>query len=290
MTFGFLILDKPEGMSSAFAGRICKKILNVKKLGHIGTLDPFATGVLPIAVGAATKVIQYVDVSKKTYEFEIKFGEETSTGDKTGNITATSCVSPTIEELEWVLPGFIGEVWQVPHRFSAIKVNGKRAYELARAGRSPALVARKVNIFDLHVVRQVEELVFLLSATVSSGTYIRSLSEDLAKAAGSLGHTVSLKRTKNGKFSIEKAISLDFLREKCDHVSDILLQLENVLDDILAVPVADEDGKNLASGVCVPVDEEFENGALCLARSPGGFCGLVVFRDGFVWPKKIVHF
>ena len=288
--FGILILDKPSGKSSTLIGSVCKRILKVKKLGHIGTLDPFATGVLPIAVGGATKIIPYINVDKKTYEFEIKFGQKTSTGDICGEVVESSCHIPTAEEICAVLPKFFGNILQTPHAFSAIKVGGKRAYDIARAGGVPNLVPRQVNIFDLQLLQKTHDDVFQFCATVSAGTYIRSLSEDIAEAMGALGHTVSLRRVQNGKFFIKNAISVDELREKCDNGEDILLPLEDVLDDILVIFISANDIKFFTDGRGVSVDGLYEENSLHIVRSDEKFCAIAMHSNGFLWPKRIIHF
>ena len=288
--FGILIIDKPEGMSSSFVDRICKKILGVKKIGHIGTLDPFATGVLPIAINAGTKTIPYIKTEKKTYEFEIKFGQKTNTADKTGEIVETSEVIPTAAEINNVLHKFIGEIYQKPHAFSAIKIDGKRAYEIARKGECPDIKERKITIFDLKLLQQTCGNIYKFVATVSPGTYIRTLTEDIAKAANSLGHTISLRRTLDGNFSINNAISIDNLRENVDNMRSVMLSLENVLDDIPVISVSNTDAENLVKGRPVSVASCFLDESIYSAVSENGFLGIVKFLDGFIFPKRIIRF
>ena len=288
MNSGILILNKPEGISSTFAGNICKKILKTKKLGHLGTLDPFATGVLPIAVNDGTKAIPYIKIDKKTYEFEIKFGEKTNTGDKTGEIVETSNLIPNIEQIQNTIRTFIGEIFQTPHAFSAIKIDGKRAYDIARSGQIPNIKARKTTIFGLKLLEQTAENIYKFSATVSPGTYIRTLSEDIAKSLETLGHTISLKRTMDGKFSIEQAISLDNLREKCENLECVLIPPEDVLDDIPVIFISDLDAENLMKGRTISVSDRFSDGTTCSAISPGGFLGIVQYDNECINPKRII--
>ncbi|MDR3224578.1 MAG: tRNA pseudouridine(55) synthase TruB [Holosporales bacterium] len=212
---GFLVIDKLEGKTSAFIDFLCKKKLGVKKVGHLGTLDPFATGVLVIAINKATRAIRYIKPISKVYEFVVKFGEQTTTGDKTGEVVKTDSSYPDMNALENVLTNFTGEINQVPHAFSAIKVNGKRAYQLARKGIVPEIAPRKTTVFDIKILKQLDCRMFSLTATVSPGTYIRSLCEDIAKALDTVGHAWALRRIADGQFSIDQAISIDCINE-CD--------------------------------------------------------------------------
>ena len=280
---GILIIDKPEGKSSAFIDFIVKKVLGIKKVGHIGTLDPFATGVLAIALNNGTKTIPYIKAERKTYEFEIAFGKKTNTGDKTGEIVEISNNVPTTSEIESLLPQFVGEILQTPSIFSAIKVGGKRAYELARKGEIPKINSRKVNIYSLKMIGLNK-----FRAEVSPGTYIRTLTEDIAKALGTVAYTSSLRRIRDGKFSIDKSISLDELEAKRDNVIDILIPPENVLDDIPVILVSCQDAENLLLGRCVPT-QFVGNAGRYLATAENGFLEIVDFSDGIVSPKKLLR-
>lgn len=241
---GWLILDKPRGMGSTQGVSAVKRVLRQgghakTKVGHGGTLDPLAEGVLPIAVGEATKLAGRMLDASKIYEFTIRFGEETDTLDTEGVGVATSEVRPTLAEVEAVLARFTGAIEQVPPAYSALKVDGQRAYDLARAGEAVALKARGVTIHSLAITRhpgkKVEEVT--LTAHVSKGTYIRSLARDIARALGTCGHVTYLRRTKAGPFTEEQAISLDKLEEvaKGASLQDLLLPLEAGLDDIPAL-------------------------------------------------------
>ena len=280
---GILIIDKPEGKSSAFIDFIVRKILGVKKVGHIGTLDPFATGVLTVALNGGTKTIPYIKTERKIYEFEIVFGKRTNTSDKTGETIEISDKIPTISEIESVIPKFIGEIYQTPSIFSAIKVGGKRAYELARKGENPTIEPRKVNIFSLEMIGENK-----FRAEVSPGTYIRTLTEDIAKDLGTVGHTLSLRRIKDGKFSIENSISLDELEEKRNNIGSVLIPLENVLDDIPVILISCQDAQDLLLGRQISTDFVGENGKY-LASSENGFLEIVDFSDGIISPKKLLR-
>jgi tRNA pseudouridine55 synthase len=275
---GWLVLDKPVGLGSTQAVSAVKRALRDAglprhKVGHGGTLDPLASGVLPIALGEGTKLAGRLLDATKGYEFTIRFGEQTSTLDAEGEVVATSATRPTPAEVQGVLPRFTGEIEQVPPAFSALKIDGKRAYALARAGEEVALNSRKVTIFSLDIRHPregggpafssrpegqrdsgprsndvLDELT--LSANVSKGTYIRSLARDIALALGTVGHVTALRRTKAGPFTLAQAISLDFLAElsKGRRLDGAVLPLVAGLDDIPALPVSPDHAALLRQG------------------------------------------
>jgi tRNA pseudouridine55 synthase len=254
MLHGWIILDKPIGLGSTQAVGAIKRILREAgepktKVGHGGTLDPLASGVLPIALGEATKLCGRMLDATKGYDFTISFGAETETLDAEGRVVATSDVRPTIEEIEAVLPRFTGEIEQVPPAYSALKVEGKAAYSRARAGEEVEMKPRSVTIFDLRVVEATRESA-TLSATVSKGTYIRSLARDIAAALNTVGTVTMLRRTRAGPFSLESAISLDFLEEaaKARALTRTVLPLDAALDDIPALPVTPDQARLLRHG------------------------------------------
>lgn len=279
---GILVIDKPEGKTSSFVDFLCKKILNIRKAGHLGTLDPFATGILPIAINSGTKLIPYIKTERKTYEFEIKFGEQTDSGDKTGNVIKTSEVIPDYSEIEKVIQKFIGKITQVPSPFSAIKINGRPAYEMARRGQIPKMKPRVVDIFNIELID-----VNKLRAEVSPGTYIRTLTEDIAKALGTVAHTSSLRRIKDGRFGIEASISLDELEKRRDNISGILVSPENVLDDIPVILISIQDTEDLLHGRSIEM-ARCPDGVF-LASSEGGFLEIVESSGGFIKPKKLLR-
>ncbi len=244
---GWIILDKPIGLGSTQAVAAVKRNLREAgygkvKTGHGGTLDPLAEGVLPIALGEATKLAGRMLDASKIYEFTVRFGEETDTLDAEGQVVETSAVRPSRPELEAVLPRFTGPIEQVPPAYSALKVDGKRAYDLARAGETVQLDTRPVTIHSL-ALREVagdDEATFI--ANVSKGTYIRSLARDIAHALGTVGHVSMLRRLKAGPFTLAQAISLDKLNEigKGAALEDVILPLEAGLDDIPALSLDPE--------------------------------------------------
>jgi tRNA pseudouridine55 synthase len=251
---GWIVLDKPVGLGSTQAVGAVKRALREAgepktKVGHGGTLDPLASGLLPIALGEATKLAGRMLDATKAYDFTIRFGEETDSLDLEGKIIATSEVRPSLAEIESVLPRFTGPIEQVPPAFSALKVDGERAYDLARAGKDVDLKPRQVTVNALSVVNR-DDNELTLSATVSKGTYIRSLARDIAHALGTVGHVTMLRRTNAGPFSLEQAISLDKLAEiaKARALTRTVLPLEAGLDDIPGLPVTPEQAKLLRQG------------------------------------------
>lgn len=252
---GWIILDKPQNISSNQILRKIQYLLHAKKAGHIGTLDPFATGVLPLAFGEATKLIPYLEKKDKTYEFTLKFGAETSTDDTEGNIVSTSDKIPSKEEILQILPQFIGQISQTPPKYSAIHINGERAYELARKGAEFTLPSRTVLIKELILLEyKKEDKEAKFSVTCSSGTYVRTLGHDIAKALGSCGHLTALRRTKNGFFSLTDTILLDNLKNmlyKSDGVSPVL-PVKTFLCDITVIALTKAETLKLKSGQ--PID------------------------------------
>jgi tRNA pseudouridine55 synthase len=269
---GWIILDKPVGLGSTQAVSAVKRLLREAgepktKVGHGGTLDPLASGVLPIALGEATKLAGRMLDATKAYDFTIRFGEETDTLDAEGQIVATSAVRPAPEQVAAVLPRFTGAIEQVPPAYSALKIGGKAAYARARAGEEVVLKARPVTIHSLSIrhpresggpansqderdsgLRGNDEVT--LSCTVSKGTYIRSLARDIAHALNTVGHVTMLRRTRAGPFGLEQAISLDFLTEaaKARQLTRVVLPLQAALDDIPALPVTPDQARLLRHG------------------------------------------
>ncbi len=254
---GWIIIDKPLGLGSTQAVSAVKRALRTGgygkfKVGHGGTLDPLATGVLPIAVGEATKLAGRLLDGDKVYAFTIRFGEQTDTLDREGQVIATSPVRPTRAAVAAVLPRFTGAIDQVPPAYSALKVDGERAYDLARAGETVELKSRAVTIHDLRVSSDDpagdDELTIV--AHVSKGTYIRSLARDIALALGTVGHVVMLRRIRAGPFGLEAAITLDKLAElgQSRALEGILLPLRAGLDDIPAFPLTPDQAGALRQG------------------------------------------
>ena len=251
---GWLIIDKPVGPGSTQIVSAVKRALREGgysrvKVGHGGTLDPLASGVLPVALGEATKLCGRMLNAAKEYEFTIAFGAETSTLDAEGEVVGTSGRRPSLDQVEAVLPQFTGAIEQVPPTYSALKVDGRRAYDRARAGEAVEMRSRAVTVYRLTVLARSEEDV-TLSARVSKGTYIRSLARDIAYALGTVGHVSMLRRTKAGPFTLAGAISLDKLGELAQvrELEQALLPLTAGLDDIPALPVTPDQARLLRQG------------------------------------------
>jgi tRNA pseudouridine55 synthase len=251
---GWIVIDKPVGLGSTQAVSAVKRALReagepMQKVGHGGTLDPLASGVLPIAIGEATKVCGRMLDASKSYEFTVRFGEETDTLDLEGKVIATGDIRPSRDQIETVIDAFAGEIEQVPPAYSALKVEGKAAYARARAGESVELKSRRVTIFEL-LLHDTTPDSATFHARVSKGTYVRSLARDIARALNTVGHITMLRRTRAGPFGLEKAISLDFLGEaaKARRLIGAVLPLEAALDDIPALPITPDQAQLLRFG------------------------------------------
>jgi len=267
---GWLNLHKPKGCSSAKAVYMVQKITGAKKVGHAGTLDPLASGVLPLAFGDATKTIEYLHVGQKDYEFIIQFGKETTTYDSEGEVVNECDFIPTAESIEAVLSEFIGEIDQVPPKYSAIKIDGKRAYDIARKGADFEMESRKITIYDLQVIEFPSLNSVKLSVSCSKGTYIRSLAVDIARKLGSLGYVSELIRTKVDIFSIKDTVSLDKLEkivqiaidsnsaDNENKVPSYLSPVYAVLDDIPVLHVDKDIARDIKHGKVIPHNETFE--------------------------------
>ncbi|MGF7150584.1 tRNA pseudouridine55 synthase [Sphingomonas zeicaulis] len=252
---GWIIIDKPVGPGSTDIVSRVKRALRQGgypkfKIGHGGTLDPLASGVLPVAIGEATKLAGRMLDSDKVYRFTIGFGVETDTLDAEGKAVATSDVRPDLAGLQAVLPRFTGPIEQMPPAYSALKVDGQRAYDLARAGIEVKLAARAVTIHGLSIVDAALPDAVTLEASVSKGTYIRSLARDIAQALDTVGHVTMLRRTKAGPFGLKSAISLDMLDESAmaRRLEEVTLPLTAGLDGIPALDVTPDQARLLRQG------------------------------------------
>jgi tRNA pseudouridine55 synthase len=248
---GWLVIDKPEGLTSAAVVARVRKMLSAAKVGHGGTLDPMATGVLPIALGEATKTVSFAMDGRKTYQFTAVWGTATDTDDREGRVIATSDVRPTRAQIRAALPRFVGAIAQVPPRYSAVKVEGERAYALAREGQDVALEARTVSVYSFDLIDETaSESDTTFRVTCGKGTYIRALVRDLAEALGTCGHVGQLRRTACGPFSEEDAISLDKWEAlgHCPAALAYLRPVRTVLDDIPALALTDQEAHRLRHG------------------------------------------
>jgi tRNA pseudouridine55 synthase len=246
---GWLNIDKPEGITSnQVIGRV-RRALNAQKLGHAGTLDPLATGILPIALGEATKTIQFAQDRDKVYRFTIAWGEARNTDDREGTVTATSAKRPSDAEITAIIPRFIGDIEQTPPQFSAIKIDGERAYDLARAGEDVEMKSRIVSVYDLKLLSTTPDTAEL-ELECGKGTYVRAIARDMGQILGCFGHISALRRLAVGQFTEESAIPLDEF-EKMMQSADpdrYLMPVETVLDDIPALALTDTEISRIKQG------------------------------------------
>jgi tRNA pseudouridine55 synthase len=247
---GWVCLDKPLEMGSTEAVTKVRRLFDAQKAGHAGTLDPLATGILPIALGEATKTVPFMMEAQKVYRFTIQWGVSTDSVDREGDIIARSDVRPSIEAVRAALPAFIGEIDQTPPRFSAIKVDGQRAYDLARDGAEFELESRRVVIHEAEVTGAPDPDHVEITIRTGKGVYVRSLARDLAVALGAEGHVSALRRQRVGPFSTGNAVSLDFLTDLVhrDAAFEGLLPVSTALDDIPELAVTDQDAFSLRQG------------------------------------------
>jgi tRNA pseudouridine55 synthase len=251
---GWLVLDKPVGETSTFAVAVAKRALNAKKAGHAGTLDPLASGLLPIAFGDATKTVPYVMEGRKAYRFTVAWGRETATDDAEGEVIARSDLRPEAAAIIALLPGFVGTVMQTPPRYSAIKVAGERAYDLARDGEEVVLQPRPVEIDRLEMVaHEGEHSVF--EAQCGKGTYVRAIARDLGRALGCHGHVTALRRTRVGPFEEGQAVSFTTLeaakRGEGPDPAGLLKPVAAALAQVASVVVSRHDAGRLMRGQSV---------------------------------------
>jgi tRNA pseudouridine55 synthase len=293
------VLDKPEGMTSTSAVAAVKHRTGAAKAGHAGTLDPFATGVLPIALGEATKTVPYLQHAEKHYRFTVRWGVATDTDDRDGTVAAESDVRPGRTEIEAVLERFVGEIEQVPPAYSAIRIEGRRAYDLARAGKSPEMAARRVWIGELRLFDSPDADHAVFEAVCGKGTYMRALARDIAGALGTFGHLVALRRTRVGPFDEERAISLDELDEnmQCAAALTHLHSVETALDDIPALAVTEMEAGRLRNGQAISLLRkadldriaELENGDTVLTMVDGKPVALARYAAGEIQPVRVLN-
>jgi len=247
---GWVCLDKPFEMGSTEAVSRVRRLFNAQKAGHAGTLDPLASGILPIALGEATKTVPMMMEARKVYRFTLNWGVSTDSVDREGEIVGRSDVRPTVDQVKAALPAFVGEIDQVPPRFSAIKVDGARAYDLARDGAEFELQARRVTIYSAEVTDAPDAGHVEVTILTGKGVYVRSLARDLAVMLGAEGHVSALRRERVGPFSTENAVTLDSLEEMVHRgaASEGLLPVATALDDIPELAVTDQDAFSLRQG------------------------------------------
>ena len=296
---GWIVLDKPIGMTSTHAVSVIKRLYSAKRAGHAGTLDPLASGCLPIALGEATKTVPFVVDSRKTYLFTIRWGEERDTDDAEGRVVATSEIRPDAAGIHALLPRFTGTIEQVPPRFSAVKIDGERAYDLARDGETVELASRPVTIYRLELAEMPDPDHAVLAAECGKGTYVRSLARDLGRALGALGHVSALRRSRVGPFAETDMIPLEQIEALCHraaagegHLADMLLPIETALDDIPALAVSPADAARLTRGQAVLLrgrDASIFRGMVQVA-SGGQIVAIAEVERGEIVPQARVQF
>ncbi|HRJ12537.1 MAG TPA: tRNA pseudouridine(55) synthase TruB [Alphaproteobacteria bacterium] len=291
---GLLLLNKPTGITSNAALSRVKRLLKTKSAGFAGTLDPMATGVLPIALGEATKCLPYIEDVDKEYTFTIKWGVETDTLDAEGKIMAENPHRPTENEIQNILKNFTGEITQIPPKFSAIKINGQRAYDLARAGEKVEIKPRTITIHDLALTAVIDPNHAAFRVTCSKGTYIRTLAADMAVSLGTLGHLTQLCRSRVGKFTLSSTISLEKLLElPYEQATQWVMPIRTMLDDIPALALDPGALRRLRQG-------QFLNLAVTAASYPPGthilvldgeaaFGMAMIKEDKMLWPRRLFN-
>ncbi|MCQ8241517.1 tRNA pseudouridine(55) synthase TruB [Rhizosaccharibacter radicis] len=295
---GWLVVDKPAGMTSTDVVNRVRRRFDAQKAGHGGTLDPLATGLLPVAFGFATKTVPYIMDGTKLYHFTLRFGEARDTDDADGQVIATSDVRPTDQQIEEALPRFRGDIMQVPPIFSAIKVAGERAYDMAREGRAPVLEPRPARIDRFDLIERVDEDTAVFAVQSGKGVYMRSLARDLAEAVGSVGHITVLRRLRVGPFREADAIPLDKIMASEDNAPaspELLLPVTTALDDIPALALTPEEATAFSHGQAIslvelmgriPADAN-PDGGMAIARDGGRVIGLCRLEEGWLRPERL---
>ena len=293
---GWVVVDKPLGPTSSDVVNRIRRAFNAQKAGHAGTLDPLATGILPVALGEATKTVPFMIDATKSYRFTMRFGAETTTDDAEGEVTVESPCRPTGAEIEAILARFQGQIQQVPPAFSAVKVDGERAYARARAGEEVELAPRTVEIHEIALISQPDAAHAELEISCSKGTYVRSLARDIGRALGAAAHVSALRRTRHGPFTEKAAIPLDKLCA-LGHIAPAsgpkvhLLPLETALDDIPALAVSGDDAARLRRGQGVLLrgrDAPILSGSV-LATHRGDPVALTEYRQGELRPVRVFN-
>ena len=300
---GWIVLDKPVGMTSTHAVSIVKRLFAAKRAGHAGTLDPLASGCLPIALGEATKTVPYVMNGRKIYQFTVRWGEERDTDDAEGRVVETQAKRPTEHEIQALLPQFTGTIAQVPPRFSAVKIDGERAYDLARNGEEVELAERPVDIHRLELVAMPDPDHALFAAECGKGTYVRSLARDMGRALGCLGHVSALRRTSVGPFAETDAVAVDRLQDAAATPAPsggpplpggLMALLQPVATALQVLPmlnVSQADGARLARGQPVLLrgrDAPIMQGVVAIS-SQGNLIALAEVSSGELHPRRIFN-
>ena len=295
---GWLIIDKPQGLTSTDVVNKVKRLFDAQKAGHGGTLDPLATGILPIAFGAATKTVPYVMDGTKLYRFTLRFGESKDTDDADGQTTATTNNRPSDDQIRDALQAFRGDIMQVPPVYSAIKVAGERAYDMARDGRPPDLPPRPARVDRFELIERPEADTAIFEVESGKGVYMRSLARDLALSTGSLGHIAQLRRLRVGPFNETMAIPLDKIPQTEDTPAspDLLLPVMTALADIPALALTEQEAAGLKQGQAISLVALMgriprtanPDGGLARAMAGSRVIGLCRLEDGMLKPERIL--
>jgi tRNA pseudouridine55 synthase len=296
---GWLIVDKPQGLTSTDVVNRVRRWFDAQKAGHGGTLDPLATGLLPIAFGAATKTVPYVMDGTKVYRFTLTLGDARDTDDADGQTIETTEARPTDDQIRAALPAFIGDIMQVPPIFSAIKIAGERAYDMAREGRAPVMEARPARVDRFELIGRPDADTAEFEVQSGKGVYMRSLARDIARACGSLGHISVLRRTRVGPFSEEQAISLDKLQPGEDTPPaspDLLLPVATALADIPALALTQAEASALQHGQAISLVDLMgripqaanPDGGLARAMAGSRVLGLCRLEEGWLKPERLL--
>ncbi len=294
---GWLVLDKPLNMTSTQAVGLVRRLFNAQKAGHAGTLDPLATGILPIALGEATKTVPYAVDGEKAYRFTVRWGIETATDDAEGSATRTSEQRPSRAEIEGELPRFIGEIMQVPPAYSAIKIDGERAYDLARDGEDVQLEPRPVMIERLTLVEQPDEATSVFVAECGKGTYVRAVARDMGRALGCYGHVIGLRRTRVGPFEEANSVTVADIEDaaKADDGGEALFRLlapvESALSDLPELMISPSDAASLVRGQAILIrgrDAPVLSGP-AFATSKGRLIALGELDKGALHPTRVFN-
>jgi tRNA pseudouridine55 synthase len=295
---GWVVLDKPVGMTSTYAVAVVKRLFAAKRAGHAGTLDPLASGCLPIALGEATKTVPFIMDGQKSYRFTVRWGEERDTDDAEGRVVGQSAARPDAEAVHALLPRFTGNVMQAPPRYSAIKIDGERAYDLARDGQEIEIEERPVRIDRLILVEAPDPDHAVFEAECGKGTYVRALARDMGRELGCLGHVSALRRQAVAPFSEVAMISLEQLTALCHRaaagegdLADALMPVETALDDIPALAVSQADAARLQRGQAVVLrgrDAPIFRGPVYVTAS-GHLLALAEIDRGEIVPKRVFN-
>lgn len=294
---GWLVLDKPVGMTSTQAVGLVRRVFAAQKAGHAGTLDPLATGILPIALGEGTKTVPYAVDGQKEYRFTVRWGVETDTDDAEGRTLATSELRPQPAAIEALLPRFIGAILQTPPSFSAIKIGGERAYDLARAGEAVELEPRPVEIDALDLVDCPDPNTAVFAAECGRGTYVRALARDMGRALGCHGHVIALRRTRVASFTEADAVTVEELTmaaeagEHAEALHALLRPVETALADLEVLRVSREDTARLLRGQSILVrGHELPSPGPAYATCRGHLVALGTIEKGQLRPTRVFNF